>query len=143
MDSTFRAIRVTKRDGGTPLVQIERIEETSLPAGDVVVAIHHSTINYKDGLALTGRAPILRQSPMTPGIDFAGEVLRSESADFKPGDRVVLNGWGVGEDHDGGLAERARVKAAWLIHLPDGLSTAQAMAIGTAGYYGGALGSGA
>ena len=135
MDSTFRAIRVTKRDGGgTPLVEIERIDETSLPAGDVVVAIHHSTINYKDGLALTGRAPILRRSPMTPGIDFAGEVLRSDSADFKPGDRVVLNGWGVGEDHDGGLAERARVKAGWLIHLPDGLSTAQAMAIGTAGY---------
>ena len=135
MTDTFRAIRVTKGEGGAaPSVAIAELGEAELMEGDVTVAVRHSTVNYKDGLALTGQAPILRRSPMTPGIDFAGEVLSSDSAEFTPGSLVVLNGWGVGESHDGGFAERARVKADWLIRLPDGLSTEQAMAIGTAGY---------
>jgi acrylyl-CoA reductase (NADPH) len=135
MTDTFRAIRVSKGEGGAaPTVAITELGEAELMEGDVTVAVRHSTVNYKDGLALTGQAPILRRSPMTPGIDLAGEVLSSESAEFPPGSLVVLNGWGVGESHDGGFAERARVKADWLIRLPDGLSTAEAMAIGTAGY---------
>lgn len=135
MADRFRAIRVSKGEGGgAPSVGIAELGEADLMAGDVTVAVRHSTVNYKDGLALTGAAPILRRSPMTPGIDFAGEVLRSEHAEFAPGDLVVLNGWGVGESHDGGFAERARVKAEWLIRLPAGLSTAEAMGIGTAGY---------
>ena len=133
MTQTFRAIRVTKGDGDQTVV-ITDLSDADLMPGDVTVAVRHSTINYKDGLALTGKAPILRRSPMTPGVDFAGEVLRSDSAAFRPGDMVVLNGWGVGESHDGGLAERARVKSDWLIRLPDGLGSAEAMAIGTAGY---------
>ena len=132
MSDTFRALRVTK--GEPPIVDITNLGDDALMEGDVTVAVRHSTINYKDGLALTGAAPILRRSPMTPGIDFAGQVIASDSAEFQPGDRVVLNGWGVGETHDGGLAERARVKADWLIPLPAGLDMAEAMAIGTAGY---------
>lgn len=132
MTDSFRALRVTK--GEPPAVEIVMLDNGALMEGDVTVAVSHSTINYKDGLALTEAAPILRRSPMTPGVDFAGEVIASESAEFAVGDKVVLNGWGVGETHDGGLAERARVKAAWLIKLPDGLSAADAMAIGTAGY---------
>ena len=135
MRETFRAIRVTKGEGqAPPRVELAELSDTDLMPGDVTVAVRHSTVNYKDGLALTGKAPILRRSPMTPGVDFAGEVLGSEHPEFKPGDRVVLNGWGVGESHDGGFAERARVKADWLIRLPEGLSLAEAMAIGTAGY---------
>ncbi len=135
MTDTFRAIRVTKGEGqGPPSVAITELGEADLMPGDVTVAVRHSTINYKDGLALTGKAPILRRSPMTPGIDFAGEVLASQSSEFAPGDLVVLNGWGVGESHDGGFAGRARVKAEWLIRLPAALTAAQAMAIGTAGY---------
>lgn len=132
MTGSFKALRVTK--GEPPAVEIVTLEDGALMEGDVTVAVSHSTINYKDGLALTGAAPILRRSPMTPGIDFAGEVIASESAEFAVGDTVVLNGWGVGETHDGGLAERARVKAEWLIKLPEGLSAAEAMAVGTAGY---------
>ena len=133
MTETFRAIRVTK-DETAPTVEIATLSDADLMPGDVTVAVRHSTVNYKDGLALTGKAPILRRSPMTPGIDFAGEVLTSENAKFKPGDQVVLNGWGVGESHDGGFAERARVKGDWLIHLPQGMSPADSMAVGTAGY---------
>ena len=132
MTNQFRALRVTK--GEPPTIEIAELDDGALMEGDVTVAVRHSTINYKDGLALTGKAPILRRSPMTPGIDLAGEVIHSESPEFAPGDLVVLNGWGVGETHDGGLAERARVKAEWLIKLPAGLDTAAAMAIGTAGY---------
>ena len=129
---SFRALRVSK--GEPPSVEIVHLDDDALMDGDVTVAVSHSTINYKDGLALTGAAPILRRSPMTPGVDFAGEVIASDSAEFAVGDLVVLNGWGVGETHDGGLAERARVKSEWLIELPDGLSPAEAMAVGTAGY---------
>ena len=135
MTERFRAIRVAKGDAtGTPTVEITELDESALMPGDVTVAVRHSTVNYKDGLALTGQAPVLRRSPMTPGVDFAGEVIRSENAEFKPGDMVVLNGWGVGESHDGGFAGRARVSADWLIRLPEGLNTADAMAIDTAGY---------
>ena len=102
--------------------------------GDVTVAVEHSTVNYKDGLAITGKAPIIRKFPLIPGIDLAGKVLRSEDPRFQAGDRVVLNGYGLGEVHHGGYAERARVKGDWLIRLPENISTAEAMAIGTAGY---------
>jgi acrylyl-CoA reductase (NADPH) len=96
--------------------------------------VTHSTVNYKDGLALTGKAPVVRRFPMIPGIDFAGTVESSSHPDFKPGDAVLLNGWGTGETHLGAYAEKSRVKGDWLVRLPDGLSAAQAMAIGTAGY---------
>jgi acrylyl-CoA reductase (NADPH) len=96
--------------------------------------VHYSTLNYKDGLAITGKGPVVRSFPMVPGIDFAGEVLESTSPEFKVGDAVLLNGWGVGEGHWGGLAQQARVKADWLIPLPKGFTAKQALAIGTAGY---------
>ena len=102
--------------------------------GDVDVRVEYSTVNFKDGLALTGKSPVVRVWPLTPGIDFAGVVEASTHAGFKPGDRVVLNGWGVGETHHGGYAQKARVKGDWLIRLPDAISTGHAMAIGTAGY---------
>jgi acrylyl-CoA reductase (NADPH) len=102
--------------------------------GDVVVRVAHTTINYKDGLALTGRAPIVRRWPLIPGIDLAGTVESSTTPEFKPGDKVVLDGWGIGETHHGGFAELARVKGDWLVPLPPAFSTSQAMAIGTAGY---------
>src|SRR5262249_572940 len=105
-----------------------------LMEGDVVVAVSHSTVNYKDGLALTGRAPIARKFPMIPGIDLAGTVETSSHPDFKPGDKVLLNGYGLSETHFGGYAEYARVKGDWLVPLPKQFTPAQAMAIGTAGY---------
>ena len=101
---------------------------------DVLVRVSYSTINYKDGLAITGRSPIIRSFPMIPGIDFAGTVEESDDPLFRPGDDVILNGWGVGETHPGGLAQMARVKGDWLIHRPKGISAHQAMAVGTAGY---------
>ena len=100
----------------------------------MVVRVEASTLNFKDGLALTGRSPVVRVWPLIPGIDFAGVVESSSHAEFKPGDRVVLNGWGVGETHHGGYAQRARVKGDWLVKLPDAISSDRAMAIGTAGY---------
>jgi acrylyl-CoA reductase (NADPH) len=102
--------------------------------GDVTVRVSHSTLNYKDGLALTGKAPVVRRFPMIPGIDFAGTVEASSHPDFKPGDPVVLNGWGTGETHLGAYGEKSRVKGDWLVPLPPGLTPEQAMAIGTAGY---------
>ena len=133
MASKFRALQVTK-DGDRQSIAITELTDADLMDGDVVVAIEHSTVNYKDGLAITGRAPIIRRFPLIPGIDLAGTVLRSEDSRFQTGDRVVLNGYGLGEVHHGGYAERARVKGDWLIRLPENISTAQAMAIGTAGY---------
>jgi acrylyl-CoA reductase (NADPH) len=133
MTETFRALRLHKTDAA-PDVRFEDLGLDDLMAGDVTVRVEHSTINFKDGLAITGRSPIARTWPLIPGIDFAGVVETSESPEFKPGDRVVLNGWGVGEGHHGGYAGRARVKADWLVKLPEGLTSAQAMAIGTAGY---------
>ncbi len=130
---TFRALRLHKTET-TPEVRFEDLTLPDLMDGDVTVRVEHSTINFKDGLAITGRSPIVRAWPLIPGIDFAGVVEASDNPDFKPGDRVVLNGWGVGEGHHGGYAQIARVKGDWLVKLPDGLTTDQAMAIGTAGY---------
>jgi acrylyl-CoA reductase (NADPH) len=133
MSETFTALVVEKTDTGQA-VRIRDFSDSELMDGDVTAAVEHSTINYKDGLALTGKAPIIRNFPLIPGIDFAGTVLSSASDAFRPGDKVVLNGWGVGETHHGGYAARARVPGKWLVPLPERFTTAQAMAIGTAGY---------
>ena len=133
MADKFRALLVAK-DGDQQSVAVTELTEAELMEGDVTLAVEHSTVNYKDGLAITGTAPIIRKFPLIPGIDLAGRVLHSENSRFQVGDRVVLNGYGIGEVHHGGYAERARVKGDWLIRLPDNLSTANAMAIGTAGY---------
>jgi acrylyl-CoA reductase (NADPH) len=133
MADTFRALLVTK-DGDRQSLAVTELTDADLMEGDVTVAVEHSTVNYKDGLAITGKAPIIRKFPLIPGIDLAGTVLRSKDPRFQAGDRVVLNGYGLGEVHHGGYAERARVKGDWLIRLPENISTAQAMAIGTAGY---------
>ena len=130
----FHALLLTQTDSGAPHAAITELDEAQLPAGDVLVQVAYSTLNYKDGLAITGRAPVVRSWPMVPGIDLAGTVLESADARYRPGDAVLLNGWGVGETHWGGLAQKARVKADWLVPLPAGLSAEQAMAIGTAGY---------
>lgn len=129
---TFRALMARKTEAGQS-VALETIGEADLPAADVTVDVEYSSFNYKDGLALKGMSRILRALPMVPGIDFAGTVRSSDSPAFKAGDKVVLTGWGVGENWSGGFAERARVKSEWLVKLPEGLSTRQAMAIGTAG----------
>ncbi len=131
--STFRAIRIDKTEQGTSAGYVD-FDEAELMEGDVDVRVTHSTINYKDGLAITGAGPIVRRFPMIPGIDFSGVVERSAAAMFKPGDQVVLTGFGVGEGHLGGLAQKARVKSDWLVPLPEGLSAADAMSIGTAGF---------
>ncbi|HLI67904.1 MAG TPA: MDR family oxidoreductase [Caulobacteraceae bacterium] len=130
---TFRALRLFKTDAGQETKLLD-LSDNDLMDGDVDVRVEYSTINYKDGLALTGRSPVVRVFPLTPGIDFAGVVEASSNAAYTPGDRVVLNGWGVGESHHGGYAQKARVKGDWLVKLPDAISTAHAMAIGTAGY---------
>ena len=129
----FNAIVIEKGDAGQS-VGFKQFDEADLMDGDVTVRVTHSTVNYKDGLAITGKAPVVRRFPMIPGVDFAGVVETSAHPDFKAGDQVVLNGWGLGETHLGAYAEKARVKGDWLIPLPKGLSPAEAMAIGTAGY---------
>ena len=129
----FKAILITKTESGQE-AKLANVDEAQLPEGDVTVRIEYSTVNYKDGLAITGKSPVVRKFPMVPGIDFAGTVEASSDAAWKPGDKVVLNGWGVGEGHWGGLAQRGRVRGDWLVPLPAALSTLQAMAIGTAGY---------
>lgn len=129
----FNAILIDK-DAGGHHVKLVPIDEAQLPTGDVTVRVSHSTLNYKDALAITGKGPIIRTFPMVPGVDFAGTVEDSSDPDFKPGDQVVLNGWGVGEGHWGGLAQKARVQGKWLIPLNPAFTPAQAMAIGTAGY---------
>lgn len=129
----FRAVVIDKSEAGQS-VDLRAFDEADLMDGDVTVRVTHSTLNYKDGLALTGKAPVVRRFPMIPGVDLAGTVEASTHAEFKPGDGVVLNGWGLGETHLGAYAEKVRVKGDWLIPLPKGLSAAQAMAIGTAGY---------
>jgi acrylyl-CoA reductase (NADPH) len=133
MSETFKALLLTRTDSA-PRVEIAELSEADLMDGDVTVRVAFSTLNYKDGLAITGRGPVVRTWPLVPGIDFVGEVQRSAHPGFAPGDWVVLNGWGVGEAHHGGLAQRARVKGDWLLKLPPGLSPECAMAIGTAGY---------
>ena len=129
----FKGILITKGDAGYQ-AELQTIDESVLPEGDVQVQVAWSTLNYKDGLAITGKSPVVRRFPMVPGIDFAGTVTHSSHAAWKVGDKVILNGWGVGETHCGGLAQVARVKGDWLVPLPAAFTERQAMAIGTAGY---------
>jgi acrylyl-CoA reductase (NADPH) len=129
----FKAL-VLEKPADRVEASIRDLQDSDLPPGDVTVRVDCSTLNYKDGLAITGRSPVVRSYPMVPGIDFAGTVEASDHPDYKPGDKVVLNGWGTGETHLGAYAEKSRVKGDWLIPLPEGLSPEQAMAIGTAGY---------
>jgi acrylyl-CoA reductase (NADPH) len=129
----MRALLINK-DESVQSVGIVNVDESELPEGDVTVRIDFSTLNYKDSLALTGSSPIVRSFPMIPGIDLAGTVERSDHSEYSQGDHVVLNGWGIGESHWGGYAEKARVDGDWLVPLPEAFSTKQAMTIGTAGY---------
>lgn len=134
MPDTFKAILVSRDEDKKQSVTITELTEADLMEGDVTVAVEATTVNYKDGLAITGKAPVVRRWPLVPGIDFAGTVLSSDHVDWRKGDRVILNGWGVGETHYGAYAERARVKGDWLVPLPEGMSAHDAMAVGTAGY---------
>jgi acrylyl-CoA reductase (NADPH) len=131
----FTAILLNKNDDGTTTARVTQLDDAQLPAdGDVTVRVDYSTVNYKDGLAITGKAPVVRSWPMVPGIDGAGEVIASSHPDWKAGDEFILNGWGVGESHWGCLSQRAKLKGGWLIPRPPGMSARTAMAIGTAGY---------
>jgi acrylyl-CoA reductase (NADPH) len=131
----FRAILLNKNDDGSTRAELTQLDDAQLPAeGDVTVAVEYSTINYKDGLAITGKSPVVRKWPMVPGIDGAGTVIASSNTNWKVGDHFLLNGWGVGEGHMGCLAERAKLKGDWLIPMPHGMTSRTAMAIGTAGY---------
>lgn len=129
----FKALMLTQHDKKTHAEFVE-LDDAALPAGDVTVRIDYSSLNYKDALAVTGRGAIVRKWPMVPGIDLAGVVETSDSAAWRPGDRVVVNGWGLGETEWGGLAQKARLKSDWLLRLPEAYSTREAMAIATAGY---------
>jgi acrylyl-CoA reductase (NADPH) len=129
----FKGIRIDKDEQGYRAA-VTDIDEAALPEGNVTVRVAYSTLNYKDGLAITGKSPVVRKFPMVPGIDLAGTVEHSSHPDYQVGDAVVLNGWGVGETHWGGLAQRARLNGDWLVPLPAAFTPAQAMAIGTAGY---------
>src|SRR5262249_53595758 len=126
MTSRFKAI-LLKKDGDKQTAEDVELSTDDLMPGDVTVAVSHSTVNYKDGLALTGRSPVVRKFPMIPGIDLAGTVEASDSPNFKPGDKVVLNGFGLSEVHYGGYAQKARVKGDWLVPLPSAFTPAQAM----------------
>lgn len=131
--ATFKAMVIEKTEGGTKAALAD-FDEANLMDGDVAVRVEYSTVNYKDGLAITGKAPVVRRFPMIPGVDLVGTVEASSNPEFKPGDAVILNGWGLGETHLGAYAEKVRVKGDWLIPLPQGMTPHQAMAIGTAGY---------
>ncbi|MCB1784627.1 MAG: oxidoreductase [Gammaproteobacteria bacterium] len=133
MSEQFKALVLNEEDGKT-ISQIRRLSTDDLPQGDVLLAVEYSSLNYKDGLAITGKGKIVRAWPMVPGIDLAGRVLESASADYAPGDPVVLTGWGVGEKYWGGYSQRQRVQSQWLVPLPEGLDTRSAMVIGTAGF---------
>ena len=130
---TFRAVRTDKTDAGQ-IVKFVDMDDSELMDGDVTIRVTHSTVNYKDGLTLSGKSPVIRRFPMVLGVDFAGIVESSRRSDFAPGDEVVLTGYGLSETHFGGYAERARVNGDWLVKLPTGLTRAEAMAIGTAGF---------
>jgi len=130
---TYQALQIHKDDAGYRCT-LQTLDDGALPEGDVTVKVDYSTLNYKDGLAITGKSPVVRKFPLTPGIDLSGTVTESQHPLFKAGDPVVLNGWGVGESHSGGLAQKARLKGDWLVHLPAAFTPRQAMAIGTAGY---------
>lgn len=134
MSDTFKAIQISRDEEKKQSVDVVELTNDDLMDGDVTVAVKASTVNYKDGLAITGKSPVVRHWPMVPGIDLAGEVIESSSDMFKAGDQVLLNGYGVGEVHWGGYAERARLNSDWLIPLPEGLTPQQAMGVGTAGY---------
>jgi len=134
MPDNFKAIVISRDADKMQSVAVTELSEAELMEGDVTVAVEYTTVNYKDGLAITGKAPVVRRFPLVPGIDFAGTVLSSSHPDFRAGDKVILNGWGVGETHHGGFARRARVKGDWLVPLPGGLTARDAMAAGTAGY---------
>jgi acrylyl-CoA reductase (NADPH) len=129
----FKGILIEKDDAGYR-ANLSEISEEQLPAGNVTLAVSYSTLNYKDGLAITGAGPVVRKFPMVPGVDLVGTVEQSSDPEFQIGDQVLLNGWGVGEGHWGGLAQKARLEGKWLIPLPKAFTPAQAMAIGTAGY---------
>ncbi|MDN5844515.1 MAG: acryloyl-CoA reductase, partial [Alcaligenaceae bacterium] len=129
----FKGILIEKDEAGYR-AGVQNIDEAQLPDGNVTIRVSHSTLNYKDALAITGKGPVVRKFPMIPGIDLAGIVETSTHPDHRPGDAVLLNGWGVGELHWGGLAQKARLNGDWLIPLPSAFSSEQAMAIGTAGY---------
>ncbi|MFC0709097.1 acrylyl-CoA reductase (NADPH) [Azorhizophilus paspali] len=130
----FEAILIEKDDAAGYRARSAILDEAQLPEGDVTVRVDYSTLNYKDALAITGKGPVVRKFPMVPGIDLAGTVEASANPDFEVGDAVLLNGWGVGENHWGGLAQKARLDGRWLIPLPQGFTARQAMAVGTAGY---------
>jgi acrylyl-CoA reductase (NADPH) len=134
----FKAVLISKQDGAQagapPSVRLADLQESELPEAAVTVRVEYSTLNYKDGLAITGKSPVVRKFPMVPGIDLAGVVESSTSDAWRAGDRVLLNGWGVGEGHWGGFAQKARVNGDWLQRVPQSFTTRQAMAIGTAGY---------
>jgi acrylyl-CoA reductase (NADPH) len=129
----YQALQIHKDDAGYRCT-LQTLDDNALPEGDVTVQVDYSTLNYKDGLAITGKSPVVRKFPLTPGIDLSGTVTESQHPLFKAGDKVVLNGWGVGESHSGGLAQKARLKGDWLVKLPAAFTPRQAMAIGTAGY---------
>ena len=129
----FKAILIEKEDDKQS-VAVKEVDESQLPEGDVLIDVEYSTLNYKDGLAITGSSPVVRSFPMVPGIDLVGTVRESQHGDWKAGDKVVLNGWGVGETHWGGLGQVAKLKGDWLVPLPSAFSGKEAMAIGTAGY---------
>ncbi|MFO1234370.1 MAG: MDR family oxidoreductase [Rivihabitans pingtungensis] len=129
----FKAVLIEKDDAGYR-ASVQTLDDAALPEGNVSVRVSHSTLNYKDALAITGQGPVVRKFPMVPGIDLVGVVAASQHPDYQPGDAVLLNGWGVGESYWGGLAQQARLNGDWLIPLPAGLTAQQAMAIGTAGY---------
>lgn len=133
MSDRFKALVLDQEDG-TTVHTIRELNDTDLPAGDVLVAVEYSSLNYKDGLAITGKGKIVRNWPMVPGIDLAGTVLESEAPEYRPGDKVILTGWGVGEKYWGGHSQRQRVRSEWLVPLPEGLDTRRAMTIGTAGF---------
>ena len=130
----FKAVLIDKTEEKGYHALVTEVDESQLPEGDVLVDVIYSTLNYKDGLAITGKGPVVRKFPMVPGVDLVGRVSKSDSERFVEGDLVLLNGWGVGEGHWGGLAEKCRLKNEWLIKLPEGLTPAQVMAAGTAGY---------
>lgn len=129
----FKAILIEKDEAGYR-ASLKDVDESQLPEGDVTVRVSHSTLNYKDGLAITGKGPVVRKFPMVPGVDLVGTVEESRHPSYRAGDMVLLNGWGVGEGHWGGLAQKARLKGEWLVPLPSQFTPRQAMAIGTAGY---------
>jgi acrylyl-CoA reductase (NADPH) len=134
MSDTFKAILVSRDADKKQSVAVTDLTEADLMEGNVTVAVEATTVNYKDGLAITGKAPVVRRWPLVPGIDFAGTVLSSDHPDWRKDDKVILNGWGVGETHHGAFAGRARVNGDWLVPLPESMSAHDAMAVGTAGY---------